>query len=151
MSYKNQRHAFSLITAIVVIILMSTVAMLIMSVSGKTVKETTAQYQREQAIILANSYTEYAVLAVTANDRTTTNCLSTIEGTYGGYNARIHIAYIGDAATIGSCAATRQLSTSVTTSVTPLTIIVDAYIDYEDLDNPDGQDMTYHKRTIQKI
>ena len=150
MHYKNQRYAFSLFTAIVVIILMSTVAILIMSVSGKIVKETTAQYQREQAILLANSYTEYAVMAVTANDRAV-NCLRTINGTIDGYSARIHISYIGTTATIGSCAATRQLSTSITTSSTPLTIIVDAYIDYEDLDNSDGPDMTYHKRTIQKI
>ena len=135
MKWKNQRKAFSMFTAIVVIVLMATVAMLVMSVSGKLVKETTAQYQREQAILLANSYTEYAVMAVTANDRAT-NCLSTINGTFNGYSARIHIAYIGTAAIIGTCAGTRTLGTLAAGSNTPLTIIVDAYIDYEDLDNP---------------
>ncbi len=153
MKWQNKRKAFSMITAIVVIVLMSTVAMLIMSLSGKLVKETTAQYQREQAILLANSYTEYAIMAVTANDRNTT-CLSTINGTFNGYSARVHIAYIGAATVIGTCAGTRTLGTVPAGSDTPLTIIVDAYIDYDDLDNPSGSgvpNITYHRRTVQKI
>lgn len=150
MEWENQRKAFSMLTAIIVIVIMATVGVLVMSMSGKLVKETTAQYQREQAVLLANSYTEYAVMAVTANDRTTT-CLSTINGTWNGYSARIHIAYIGTTAAIGTCTGTRKLSETVTTTSTPLTIIVDAYIDYNDLDNTDGPNMTYHKRTVQKI
>jgi len=153
MKWKNQRKAFSMLTAIVVIVIMATVAMLIMNVSGKLVKETTAQYQREQAVLFANSYTEYAIMAVTANDRSV-NCLSTINGTYGtpnGYRARIHIAYIGTTAAIGTCAGTRTLGTVPAGSDTPLTIIVDAYIDYDDLDNPSGANITYHRRTVQKI
>jgi len=161
MKWQNQRKAFSMITAIVVIVLMSTVAMLIMNMSAKLVKETTAQYQREQAVLLANSYTEYAVLAVTGNDRTTT-CLSTINGTMGdatstnpnnGYRIRTHISYIGinDATGIGNCAIVRKLGTVPVGSQTPLTIIVDAYVDYKDLDNPSGPNMVYHRRTVQKI
>ncbi len=153
MKWQNQRKAFSMFTAIVVIVLMATVAMLIMNMSGKLIKETTAQYQREQAMLLANSYTEYAVMAVTANNRNT-SCLRTINGTWNGYSARIHIAYIGNATTIGSCDGTRKLSDTVTTPDTPLTIIVDAYIDYDDLDNPSGSgvpNITYHRRTVQKI
>ena len=150
MRLSNQRKAFSMLTAIVIIVLMATVSMLVMSLSGKLVKETTAQYQREQAILLANSYTEYAVLAVTGNDRST-NCLSTINGTWNGYNTRIHIAYIGTSAVIGNCADVRELGTVPANNDTPLTIIVDAYIDYDDLDNPGGPNMTYHKRTVQKI
>ncbi len=156
MKWKNQRKAFSMITAIIVIVLMATVAMLVMSMSGKLVKETTAQYQREQAVLLANSYTEYAVMAVTANDRSV-NCLSTINGTWNGYSARIHIAYIGTAAVIGPlgdstiCANPRKLGTVPVDSETALTIIIDAYIDYNDLDNPGGQNLTYHRRTVQKI
>lgn len=159
MNWYNKRKAFSILTAIVVIILMSTVAILVMSMSGKLIKETTAQYQREQAVLLANSYTEYAVLAVTGNNRAV-NCLETIKGTVGdataanpnnGYRIRTHIAYIGMPVAIGSCSGTRKLSDSVITDSTPLTIIVDAYVDYKDLDNLSGQNIVYHKRTIQKI
>jgi len=150
MQYQNHRKAFSMLTAIVVIILMATVAMLTMSVSGKIVKETTAQYQREQAILLANSYTEYAVMAVTANDRTV-NCLKTINGTYNGYRARIQIAYIGTAIEINNCPNVRKLGIVTAGNRSPLTIIIDAYINYDDLDNPTGPNITYHRRTVQKI
>lgn len=159
MKWHHKRKAFSMLTAIVIIVLMATVAILVTSLTGKLVKETTAQFQREQAVLLANSYTEYAILAVTGNDRTV-NCLDTIKGTVGnatatnpnnGYRIRTHIAYIGTSAVIGSCAGTRKLSEAVTTDSTPLTIIVDAYVDYKDLDNASGQNIVYHKRTIQKI
>lgn len=161
MQWQRERNAFSMITAIVVIVLMATVGMFIMNISGKLVKETTAQFQGEQAALLANSYTEYAVLAVTGNDRTGT-CLSTINGTIGdatstnpnnGYRIRVQIAYIGidDASGIANCATTRKLGTVAAGSNTPLTIIVDAYVDYRDLDNTNGPNMVYHRRTVQKI
>ncbi len=155
----KQRKAFSLITAIFIIILMSSVAMLAMNLSGKMVKATTAQFQREQAMLLAESYTEYAVMAVMANDRNTTgvNCLYTIEGNIGsapatgdGYSARVHIAYIGSSQEVGSCGG-RILSQAVTTEKTPLNIMIDTYIDYKEPDNTAGKWRTYHKRTLQKI
>ena len=120
---KSQHKAFSMLTAIIVIVIMATVAILILNVSGKIVKETTAQFQREQAMLLAKSYTEYAIMSVSANDRnSTTNCLRDIDGNIGtnpsngnGYRVRIRIAYIGNAAEVGSCAATRTFSSSVVT------------------------------------
>ncbi|MDQ7084285.1 MAG: type II secretion system protein [Sulfurovum sp.] len=155
MQYTNTRNGFSMITAISMIVLMSSVAIFIMSLSGKLIKETTTQYQREQATLLANSYTEYAIMAVTANDRSTGSCIQTINGTFGiapnSYNARIHISYIGTELEIANCAGTRQLATLTAGSSTPLNIIVDAYIDYQDLDMPNGNNLTYHRRTIQKI
>ncbi len=145
------RNGFSMITAIVVIVIMATVAAFVMNLGGKIVKSTTLQYQHEQAELYAKSYTEFAVMAVTGNDRSATgNCLSTINGTIGNYTIRTHIAYIGPASVIGNCAGTRQLSTNVTTSTTPLTVIIDAYVDYQDLDN-DNQKYTVHRRTVQKI
>ena len=160
MKCQHQRKAFSMLTAIVVIVLMATVAMLVMSMSSKMVKETTSQYQEEQAALLAKSYTEYAVMAVTANDRTV-NCLTTINGTTGdataaspnnGYLINTNISYIGFPAALGSCTA-GALDSGVTTSSTPLTIIVDVYVYYKDLDNPlpAAPNMTYHRRTVQKI
>lgn len=152
-----------MVTAIIVIVIMATVAILIMNLSGKTVKETTAQYHREQAMLLAKSYTEYAIMAVMANDRTT-NCLTDIDGQVkidesstvtvangNGYQIRVRIAYIGTAAEVGSCPASRVFSSSVSTQQTPLSIIVDAYVEYKDPENTNGGWITYHKRTLQKI
>ena len=145
-----------MITAIFVIVIMATVGALVMGTSGKIVKTTTAQYQHEQAILYAKSYTEYAIMAVTAHSRAA-NCIETINGTIGddpvngeGYRVRTHIAYIGPTTVIGNCAATRQLSTNVTNPNTPLTLIIDAYVDYKDPDNI-AQWRTVHRRTVQKI
>ena len=147
------KKAFSMVTSIFVIIIMATVAILVMNLSGKSVKSTTAQYQRAQAMLYAKSYTEYAIMAVTAHDRTT-DCIETIKGSINGrYDIRTHISYIGPATEIGNCSGTRQLSTNVTTTNTPLTIIVDAYVDYQDPDNAGvgAPKFTVHRRTIQKI
>jgi hypothetical protein len=150
----KQRKAFSMITAIVIIILMSSVAVLITNISGKIVKETTTQYQREQAIILAKSYTNYAILAISGNNRSS-HCLETINGTTDGiYSARIQIAYIGENYQINNCSDTRELgytNLDNNNSANPLTVIIDAYIDYDDLDDPNNRQFTYHRRTVQKI
>ncbi len=152
------RSAFSMITAIFTIVIMATVSIFVMSLSGKIVKATTTQFQHEQAQLYAISYTEYAILAVTGNNRAS-NCLQTITGTIGspsagnGYNIRTHIAYIGNNAIVGTCASgVRQLNaTTINTDSTPLTIIVDVYVDYKDPDNTSGSDLTVHRRTVQKI
>ena len=158
MRLQSKRKAFSLLTALFVIVLMATVAILVMNLSGKMVKGTTAQYQREQAALLAKSYTEYAIMAVTANDRNASNCLSDIDGTVGsapasgnGYRIRARIAYIGHNAEVGSCPSIRVFSSSVNTDNSPLNIIVDVYVEYKDPDNTSGPWVTYHKRTLQKI
>jgi len=145
----KMRNGFSMITTIFLIVIMATVAIFVMNLSGKIVKSTTLQYQHEQAELYAKSYTEFAVMSVTGNDRST-NCLSTITGTIGNYSIRTHIAYIGSTSVIGSCAGTRKLSTNVNTPSTPLTIIIDSYVDYQDLDNS-NQTYTVHRRTVQKI
>ena len=149
------RKGFSLLTAIFIIVLMATVAAFIMNLSGKMVKGTTVQFQREQAMLLAKSYTEFAIMAVTANEHNSSNCLNTITGTYGNdgngnplYSIDVDISYIGDANLDGSCTI---LSNTVVTEKSPLSIIVDVYVSYPDLDHPDSHQKTYHRRSLQKI
>ncbi len=152
------RKAFSMLTAIFIIVLMATVAAFVMSLSGKMVKGTTAQYQREQAMLLAKSYTEYAIMAVTANEHNDTQCLKTITGGYGNdgsgndlYSIKVDISYIGNIDLHASCT---PLSTAVITLKSPLNIIVDVFVSYKELDHPDptnAPDITYHRRSLQKI
>jgi len=144
------RKAFSMLTAIVIIVLMATVAAFILNLSGKMVKGTTVQFQREQSVLLAKSYTEYAVMAVTANEHNSTGCLNNITGTYGIYNVDVNISYIGNTDLAGNC---RTLSNAVTTVKSPLNVIVDVFVRYDDLDNPSPTPpkMTYHRRSLQKI
>ena len=152
------RKAFSMLTAIFIIVLMATVGAFILNLSGKMVKGTTAQFHNEQAVLLAKSYTEYAIMAVTANEHTGANCLNDISGKFGDlgdgtflYNVDVNISYIGDENLHGSC---RTLNNSVDTEKSPLSIIVDVFVKHKDLDHPAGAgapDITYHRRSLQKI
>ena len=91
------RKAFSMLTAIFIIVLMAIVAAFIMNLSGKMVKGTTSQFQREQSVLLAKSYTEYAIMAVMANDHNSSSCLNEITGAYGKVKICRRIALNGSA------------------------------------------------------
>jgi len=160
MKCNKQRKAFSMITAIMVIVLMASVGAFVMNLSGKIVKTTTTQFQREQAMLLAKSYTEFAIMSVMANN-VNTNCLQTIQGNNviraeneGGFDITVQIAYIGNGdGRITPCDGVRKLSDAVATVSSPLNILVDVYVKYQDVDGliPNTSWITYHKRTIQKI
>jgi hypothetical protein len=146
------RKAFSMLTAIALIVVVSSIGAFILNLSGKMVGETTAQFQREQAMLLAKSYTEYAIMAVTANEHNSSRCLNSISGNLGGfYRIQADISYIGRNLDT-SCS--RRISEDITTLKSPLSIIVDVYVSYQDPDHPAGTSapwITYHKRTLQKI
>lgn len=157
---QQKRPAFSMLTAIMVIILMASVSIFVMNLSSKMVRETTAQFQREQAMLYAKSYTEYAIMAVSANDRSVAGqCLQDIDANIGnpdsgtGYKVQVRIAYIGENTEIQQCAASRQIDAAVATTGS-LNILVDVYVKYKEPDHPDPANapyITYHKRTLQKI
>jgi len=163
----QQRKAFSMITSIFVIVIMATVGVLVANLTSKTIKETTTQYRKEQAILLAKSYTEFAIMAVTANDRNVSECIENIYGNNiiakdnngQGYQVDTRIYYIGKDSTtsLSNCSNLRVLNKDVTTDGSDLQIIVDVYVKYRDLDRVDGgltdktDWITYHRRTLQKI
>ena len=146
------RRGFSMLTAIAVIVVISAIGAFILNLSGKMVSETTAQFQREQAMLLSKSFTEYAIMAVTANEHNSSNCLNTITSDINGfYKVQVDVSYIGRDLD-SSCS--NIISQDVTTSKSPLSIIVDVYVKYQDPDDPRGGSapyITFHKRTIQKI
>lgn len=152
------RKAFSLITAIFIMILMASLAVFILNISAKSVKATVVTYKKEQAALYAKSYTELAVMAATANDSNVTNCAETITGSVGadpdagiGYKIETKIAYIGN-----DLACTPGNILNATNIITPdtLYIIVDTYVRYRpgiDIDAGSSRWVTYHRRTLQKL
>jgi type II secretory pathway pseudopilin PulG len=157
----QHRKAFSLITSIFVIVMMATVGILVMNMTSKTIKETTGQYRKEQAVLLAKSYTELAIMAVTANDRPN-GCIQKVNGkdiiadsdSGKGYDVVTRIYYIGKDSTAnldGNCDSASILSKDVETDGSDLQIIVDVYVRYKELDNTNADWITYHRRTLQKI
>jgi type II secretory pathway pseudopilin PulG len=173
----NRKHkkAFSMITAIFVIVIMATVSALIMNITGKTVKATTQQYQKEQAQLLARSYTELAILYAIHYDRTTTpNCLETITDHFGdttnGYDIHINIKYLGNDTLLDGCSktilanGTVGIASNAANTATwvddaavngginnTISLIIDTYITYKDFDDPSDRNTTFHRRTLQKL
>ncbi len=152
---KNKK-AFSMITAIFVIVIMATITSLIMNVTGKTVKETTQQYQKEQAALLGRSYTELAMLKVLYSDRNST-CLTTFTDNFGaktgfpGYDITVNIQYIGNNTILDTCPAIATLANNSNGFYQTISLIIDTYITYKDFDDPSNRDITFHRRTLQKL
>jgi len=144
-----------MITAIFVIVIMATVSSLIMNVTGKTVKETTQLYQKEQAQLLARSYTELAILGVLHQNRSA-NCLENINDHFGaddnGYNINVTIRYIGRNAALSTCSsnAIAILNGNIGFNRT-ISLVIDTYITYKDFDDPQNRNITFHRRTLQKL
>jgi|GEM_PF-289951 type II secretory pathway pseudopilin PulG len=177
--YKNNssmRDGFAMITAIFVIVIMATVSMFILDISGKMVKETTYQYRRAQAKLLAQSYTELAILAASKYNRSTnSNCVETIHSIVNGidplatpnwsgsvengYEVNTTIYYIGNNL---PCSATHILNSDIIAGNKYQTlgrpdqissIIVDVLVRYKDPDTPSSstQWISYRRRSLQKI
>jgi hypothetical protein len=161
------RKGFSLLMAVFIILLMSTITGLVLNTTSKIVKETTMQYRNEQARLLAKSYTELAVMAVTAHDRTT-DCIEHVEGTIntltigdtnpaggninnGGYQVDVDVQYIGNGFPVHSSC--NMLNAQNLASLPGPHMLIDVYVTYRDpdLDATWQQDITYHRRTLQKL
>ena len=165
------RKAFSMMMAVFVMMMMMGISLLVFNLSAKITTSTLTQYQKEQAILLAKSYTEYAIMAAGANDSTAGNCVERITGDVGnivlgignngdvdggqGYRVEVDIGYIGNDLI---CTANHILiddGTIITPDISP-NIIVDVYVRYRAVNthqNGIGQPpwVTYHRRTIQKL
>ncbi len=161
----RNREGFSLLVAIFTIVLISLVGAYIFYASSSTVKEGALQYKKEQAELLARSYTEYAVMAISANNRDGSNvCIDNINATVGpnpqkgqGYRVRVEITYIGNKRYVDKCmhVAAKLENNDIDT----LSAIIDVYVEYRDIFHPSLFNkyiylvpwQTYHRRSIQKI
>jgi type II secretory pathway pseudopilin PulG len=172
------RKGFSMLTAIVVIVLMASVTALVFNISGKTIQETAMQYRKEQAILLAKSYTEYAILAVQGYDMAANGCLATVRGLINttqlagvnangadngeGYRVTVRIQYLNLAPAIACAGAT--LAGNDGTSIP--TALIDVNVRYRDMSAIDAQlsagqtlaqardaapFINYNRRTLQKL
>jgi len=165
----SMRAGFSMITAIFVIVIMAAVGGFIMSLSGKMVQETTTQYRKEQAILYAKSYTEYAIMAATAQ-KCIQSISSSVDGTPAqvingqGYRVITKVQYIRSY-TPQLCANTIGGTVISDTASKGAFILIDTYVKYRDTDtvaafvNAGGGAVTetnlpwitYHRRTLQRL
>lgn len=100
------KKGFSLILAIIFILLVASIGALSMSISSSSAKTSVNLFIHEQAKLLADGAAEYAIMKVQQNFATT--CVDEIEinypnGTSPTFRANISITYIFDGGTIKNC------------------------------------------------
>ena len=101
------KKGFSLILAIIFILLVASIGALSMSISSSSAKTSVNLFIHEQAKLLADGAAEYAIMKVQQNNFAAT-CVDEIEINYPNdtsptFKANISITYIGDRDTIRHC------------------------------------------------
>lgn len=146
------RRGFGLITAIIILVVVSTLMTLMMSLSATSVKQTTDLYFKEQAELLARSAVEYAVLAISGHENNV-SCIENINITYPDdttptHEMNISMYYIYDQGTTPICS--HILATGIDTNVSNLTTMIDVTVSVNQANTGLTEPIVIHRRTIQK-
>ena len=147
------RKGFSLLTASIFIVLVASIAALALSFSTFSTKQTSDLFLREQAELLVQSGTEFALLAISGHEVNATNgCLNAINSQYiptAGANPQfdinITINYMGS----GLPAGCNVLSNTVATADSNMTVIIDTIVETTPDQNNSTEPIRPHPRTIQ--
>jgi len=139
------RKGFSLITAIVFLVLIATISTIALVLSTQTTKQTGDLYLKTQAELLLRSGTEYALLAISGHDYSI-NCLNQINMTYNNtFDINVSIMYIGNNIP-STCSAI--LSNDISTNDSNMTVILDSFVTTKN--GIVSEPIRLHRRTIQK-
>lgn len=144
------RHGFSMITAIIFIVLVATLGALALSLSTQTTKQTNDLYLHAQAELLAQSATEYALLAFSAHEINSTNgCLEQVNAHYPQtdslFDINITLSYLGNGL---PCSAGAIINNTISTKDSNLTLIVDTFVTTNK--GVTTEPIRIHRRTLQK-
>ncbi len=151
-----------MLMAIIVIVIVGTLMALMISMSTTSLKRTANLYLNEQAMLLARSATEYALLAISGTDRTT-GCLTSINTTYNPdssagstpmFTISINIQYIGLSGgnANNECLIVENFITNanVTAPESKGSALIDVVVETDPTLNI-GEPIRYHRRTLQKL
>lgn len=145
------RRGFSLLTAVIFLVVIATLSMLALSLSTQSAKVTADNYLKAQAELLAKSGTEFALLAMSGHDYSA-NCLNSIDIKYPTntsdytHDINITIHYIGNSLPAGCN--TYPGANNIATNDSNRTVIIDTVV----TTNPkvSSETIRLHRRTIQK-
>lgn len=139
------RKGFSLLTAILFLVLVATISVLALSLSTQSAKQTSDIFLKTQAELLAKSSTEYALLAMSGHDYVNDGCLNDINARYNSmFDINITINYIGN----GLPAGCNILDNNLTTNDSNRTVIIDTVVTSKS--DITTEPIRIHRRTIQK-
>jgi len=143
------RSGFSLLTALIFLILIATISALSISLSTKAVKQTSDLFLKNQAELLVRSGTEFAMLAMSGHDYSA-NCLNSINIQYPDntvnhtHDINITISYIGSGLPAGCI----SLDNNISTPESNRTVIIDTVV--STVAGLIPEQIRMHRRSIQK-
>ena len=139
-----------MIMAIIVIVVLTTIMALTLNLTSQTTEQTGNLYLREQAVLLAKSAAEYAMLAISGQNRATSGCLGSITAAYPSNDANkifdisITMRYIGL-----NCGGTLDYIPTVTTPESQGSVLMDVTV--TSTPSVSNETIQYFRRTIQKL
>ena len=145
------RNAFGLITAIMLMVIISTVGVMILSIASTSAKTATDDYLHIQAEALARSATEFAVMRVQGFDRGGGNCLEKLDINASPFDINVTINYLFSANKPANC--NFVYPENVSDEDLSGTIIMDVVVTEQMPSDPTlwiKEPIRVHKRTIQK-
>lgn len=150
------KKGFSLLTAIMFIVLVSTLGALALSFVTQTDKQTKDTYVQSQAEILLRSATEFGVLAMSAHQINVANgCLNTINIDYPNntpthtFDITINIRYFGNGLPAG-CNTVNGGNGVVSPDIRRVALM-DVFVQTNPNANLVAEPIRLHRRTLQKL
>lgn len=148
------RKGFSLITAVLFLVLVATLGALALSLSTQSAKQTSDVFLKEQAELLLQSGTEYALLALSAQNHSV-NCLEQINATYTPdgatvlFDINISLRYFGNGMNAGCPHPSgANGTTNIDTNESNMTVMIDTVVSSRV--GISTEPIRLHRRTIQK-
>jgi len=151
---KTLTPAFSMMSAIVVVLVMSTISVMVLKTNIQSSRLVLDIYRDRQAALWAKSYMEYAKLAISKNreliaEDNSTNALESIYANIGqteesdSYKIAVNISYMGIKDPF-VCSENRVLDDSANNP----SAVIDVYVKYGMLDKKWTNSTTYHIREV---
>ena len=147
------KQAFTLLIAIVMMVLIGTLMSLMLSFTTTSVKQTGDIYLKEQAQLIARSATEYALLKISGNNWSAGECINNINSelnSYKGFDIDLKLYYFGNTLPVwdGTKGCKNILDNNIYTNESNGTVLIDVIVSITD--PATREKIRFHKRTIQK-
>ncbi|WP_345993305.1 hypothetical protein [Sulfurimonas sp. HSL-1716] len=145
----SKRGGFAMIMAIILIVVLTTIMALTLSLTSQTTKQTSDLYLREQAVLLAKSAAELALLKVSGWNRATSGCLTSVNAVYPSttnkiFDINVTMKYIG----LG-CGGSADYIPAIVTPESNGTVLMDVTVTSDP--GVSTEPIRYFRRTLQKL
>jgi type II secretory pathway pseudopilin PulG len=143
-----KRRGFGIITAIILLVLIATVAVMILSLAATSSKKATDDYLRVQAEMLARSATEFAIMRVQGYDRSGGNCLENLDINASPFDVNVTINYLFKDGKPANCDDKNVFASDLSDSDLNGTVIMDVVVTTQS--GVTTEPIRIHRRTLQK-